>query len=186
MVAVKPGFPDFELGRLLRKYRTEERRQRIAPLYERMLSEAESLAEVAAVYEEFPRDELGPTFAEPLPDRTAAVVLCVCTLGQKLDKHLAELFWHDAAGATVLDEICLVMISSVAREIRESLKEGAQRRGLKVGPPYRPGLGRWPLEAQRTIFEKLPAHQIGVEMSDHLLMTPLKTTSLIIPLIDKQ
>jgi len=39
-----------------------------------------------------------------------------------------------------------------------------------------------PLEAQRALFSLLDADAIGVALSDSLLMTPLKSTSQVLPL----
>ncbi len=70
----------------------------------------------------------------------------------------------------------------MARTLHRKVRREAERRGLKAGPAYRPGIGRWPLDTQRVLFALLPAARIEVSLDEHLLMRPVKTISVIIPL----
>jgi hypothetical protein len=174
--------PLLPLERFLHRYRSSRRRERLRPLYETMLVEATRLAQPATVQDEFPvaaLSELAPWF-QP---RTVAAVLAICTMGAPVEQTIADLFAEDEPQlAMILDEICLQLVSAMARAMHAGVRQAALARGLQVGPPYRPGIGRWPLAAQQAIFDRLPAREIGMSLDGYLYMRPLKSTSLIIPL----
>lgn len=182
MIDGNAPLPDVSIERLLHRYRAVERRERLRPLYELMLEEAQRLAQPATVQAEFAADtlvELAPSFQPG----TQAAVLAVCTIGHRVEEGIADLFEQNEPHlGMILDEICLQLVSGMARALHAGVRASARARGLRVGPPYRPGLGRWAMEAQRAIFSRLPAGEIGVMLSEELIMRPLKSTSLIIPL----
>jgi hypothetical protein len=172
------------LERLLKRYGSGKRRERMEPIYRAMLAEVEDLSTPEAIYEEYPLDalaELSPWLYED----TAAVVLGLCTLGPKLQLRINELSSKDMLSIVVMDELTLAWITAITRQLHGLIRLEAQGRGLKAGPAYRPGLGRWPLEVQQTVFSKLPAEAIGVMLTDDLVMLPRQSTSLIIPLYDR-
>ena len=174
--------PDVPVERFLYRYRSDKRRARLRPLYELMLEEARRLAQPASVQDEFAADSLA-ALAPSFQERTTAAVLAVCTIGPRFEAAILDLFAQDEPHlGMILDEICLQLVSGMARAIHAGVRQMALARGLQVGPPYRPGLGRWPMDAQRIIFDRLPAEEIGVTLDDYLVMHPLKSTSLIIPL----
>ena len=166
------------------RYGDGKRRKNIAPIYREMLEKAEHLAAPRVLKDEFARSEVS-SLEMWLPSRTTAVVLAVCTLGSAIEVREQELFPDDPHKSVVLNEISATQITAFARAIHTHLRQEAADRGLKAGPPYRPGLGRWPLETQRLVFERLPTHQIGVTLDEHLMMRPIKSISLIIPLLDQ-
>lgn len=176
--------PRLPLESLLRRYKEPRKRQRWEPFYRTLLAEAEKLSVPAALYDEFSLAKV-PELLPWLPAQTSGVVLAVCTLGPQIEAYLKELVNTDMVSAVILDEIILAMVTALTRQIHASLRNEVQLRGLKAGAAYRPGVGRWPLETQRTIFARLPAHKIGVTLDEYLWMTPSKSTSLIIPLINR-
>lgn len=177
--------PQLSLDSLLKRYENKRRLEKLEPIYRATLAEAESLSEPVAMYEEFPLAEV-PELSEWLLPETISVVLALCTFGLRLEARIKELSQDDLVTAVVLDEIALAYVTAVARLLPDTIRKQAQERGLKAGPAYQPGLGRWSLETQSTIFAHLPADAIGVTLNAHMLMTPIKTTSLIIPLIDRK
>jgi hypothetical protein len=165
----------------LGRYGDGPRRDKIAPLYGAMYAEAMRLAAPAILYAEYRPDEVAE-LAAWLPGATKSVVLALCTLGPSLDDRITELSEGKTAWALVLDEIASALVGGMARNLHALVRRQAEPQGMKAGPAFRPGLGRWPLEAQRTVFDRLPAHQIGVSLNPSLVMTPIKSTSLIVPL----
>lgn len=174
--------PRLSVEPFLARYKNERRRRNIAPLYEAMLAEVKHLASPTTVHGEYPLDEVSELGAWFLPG-SVAVVFGICTVGQKLERRIKELFQDEPHEAVVLDEIGVEIVRGLARDLRAIVKGRAAARGLKAGPGYRPGIGRWPLEAQRVLFARLPAGEIGVELNENLIMTPTRSISLIIPLI---
>jgi hypothetical protein len=169
------------LEKFLARYDNERRRRRVEPVYRAMLAEASRLAAPAAMHAQVPAEQV-PELAGWLPPGPVAVVLAVCTAGAKFDERTRELLAGALAEAAVLDEISTALVRLVTNTTHQSIRAEAQTAGLKTGAPYRPGLGRCPMEAQRTIFGRLPAQDIGVTLHEGGLMHPAKTTSLVIPL----
>lgn len=176
--------PRLSLDSLLKRYKAPKKRQRWEPFYRTLLAEAERLAKPAALYDEFSLADV-PELSPWLPAGTKAVVLAVCTLGPPVETYLKELVNSDMLSAVILDEVILALVTALTRQIHTSLRSEIQPRGLKAGAAYRPGVGRWPLATQRIVFAHLPAHRIGVTLDQHLWMTPAKSTSLIIPLLNR-
>jgi len=175
---------NISLERLLKRYGSGKRRERMEPVYQAMLAEVEDLSAPEAMYEEFPLEalvELSPWLYED----TTAVVLGLCTLGPGVQMRINELTRKDMLSVVVMDELTLAWITAITRQVHGMVRSETEARGLKAGPAYRPGLGRWPLEAQRTVFSKLPTEFIGVTLTDDLVMLPRQSTSLIIPLFDR-
>ena len=154
------------------------------PIYRAVLSETVCISEPVALYDEFQREEL-PDLFRWLSLETTSVVLALCTLGHCLQPHIDNISQNDMVSAAVFDEISLSCITAIARQIHSSIRLEAQKVGLKAGPAYRPGLGRWPLETQHIIFARLPAYIIAVTLNEQLVMTPRQSTSLIIPILDR-
>jgi hypothetical protein len=155
-------------------------------MYEVMLAEAEALAEPMTIHGEF---SLAQTAALTpwLQKETTAVVLAVCTFGSATNERIHVLMEDDMALAAILDEIMLAAMVKLTRQLHGDIRETMQQtHGLKAGPAYRPGVGRWPMAAQRTVFAHLPTHEIGVTLNDYLVMMPVHSTSLVIPVLDKQ
>lgn len=185
MIATQADLPPLTAERFARRYPAGPRRQWAIASYGAMLAEARKLARPAYLFSEFGLSDVRE-LAEWLPEKTVSVVLAVCTIGPHVEQHIRELFPEEPADAVILDEICLALVSGLARNIHALIREKAMARGLRAGPPYRAGIGRWPLEVQRTVFDHLPTHKIDVSLDEHLIMRPLKSTSLIIPLLDKR
>ena len=61
------------------------------------------------------------------------------------------------------------------------IAEERKQTGHLVGPCLVPGNEYWDLEGQRTLFDALPAHKIGVRLLDSLQMDPQKSQSALVP-----
>jgi hypothetical protein len=149
-----------------------------------MLTEVNQLSVPQAIHNEFSLEEL-PDLATLFTDETNSSVLSVCTLGMALHERSCELAETDMMLAAVLEEITLAAMVSLTRVVHGQIRAEMQERGLKAGPAYRPGIGRWPLTAQKTIFALLPAHRIQVSLNDVAVMTPKMSTILIIHILDR-
>ncbi len=156
----------------------------MAALYQEMLPEAERLATPLAIRAEFQLADVAELIRW-LPEHASSVELALCTLGPAIESREKDLFPDEPHKAAVLDEISTALITALARKVHTAIKEQARLRGLKAGPPFRPGLGRWPLETQRVLFACLPAEKIGVVLDQHLMMRPIKSTSLVVPILNR-
>jgi hypothetical protein len=182
MQRIKPESIDrISIEPLLKRYASGRRREKMEPVYQAMLEEVENLSVPRAIYNEFPAVEL-PELLPWLSNDTVALTLAICTLGSDLQKQLNEQTKSDMLAAVVIDELTLAWITAITRQIHSLVRSEALERGLKAGPAFRPGLGRWPIETQRTVFSRLPTQEIGVVLTDDLVMLPRQSTSLIIPI----
>ena len=155
----------------------------MTPFYTTLLNIAEQLSEPVALHDEFVVADM-VEITEWLRDHTQSVVLALCSLGADIDSHLQQLSQDDIVSATILNEIALAWIVAITKEIHGEIRHAAQARGLKAGPAYRPGVGRWPLEIQQIVFSHLPTDRIGVTLSEEFVMMPALSTSLIIPIMN--
>lgn len=175
-------FPTPSIDKLLAKYKTERRRKRMRPIYTAMQEAAISTAKPEIWLERFrldQLDELAPYTAEG----TEGYFLGLCTLGAGLDEKIHLIGQEDIAAAAVIEEVALAMIVTLTNGMRATAAELVTAEGLKVGPAYRPGVGRWPIELQTLIFTHLPTEEIGVTLSEFMVMSPSKSTSVIVPVV---
>lgn len=177
--------PPLDVENLIKRYKRPGAKERWRPTYQELLNDAERLAEPAVLCQEYALDEVDELH-EWMPVQSSSVVLGVTTLGKTLDDHVNELNNTDMISAVILNEITLAMINAMTRSLHSAIRNETQTRGLKAGPAYRPGVGRWPLSTQEVVFRHIPAQDIGVSLDEYLLMRPIKSTSLIIPILDKR
>lgn len=158
-----------------------DRRQKMAPVYRSAIADIEQLAEPLTMYGDV--SEIGTgRLAEWLPTDACGAYLGLCTLGPEIDTHIRTLSDEgDLLTASVLNEVALASILQLTQQIHDAVKDSVRPKGLRAGAAYRPGIGRWPLEVQRILFDLLPAQKIGVTLTEELLMLPAYSTSLIIP-----
>lgn len=111
------------------------------------------------------------------------VVLAIATIGPLLESRVkAEFDAGDPLAGVVFDAMGTITLRSLTSHIRQNCAQRAALLGIEVGPRIAPGCEVMPLAAQKAIFSLLNADAIGVTLSDSLLMTPLKSTSLVLPL----
>ena len=177
--------PEMVVSTLLKHYPNERRRGRMRPYYQAMLDEIRQLAVPRAIAQEFPLEKV-PELQSLCTAETVAVVLALCTLGTAVDTHYSQLSQDDMMLAAIFDEIALSWVVGATREVHGKVRQEMAERELKAGPAYRPGIGRWPLTSQYTIFTLLPTHLIHVALNEQAVMTPRMSTSLIIPILDRR
>lgn len=170
-----------DLESLLKKYRRERSRKKMQPLYDSMRTAVAERVEPKLMFRLFGADvvqKLGGSVAA----ETVQVVIGVCTLGPAIDRFYDELASEDEMVlAAIVDEIGVSWIVNMTRQFHQTVRAQLAERDLKAGPPYRPGVGHMPIELQTLVFDHLPTEQIGVTLSDVLVMTPIRSTSLVIP-----
>ena len=177
-----PETPEVDLDDMLRRYKTPRRRKKMTKTYTENLAVVAKYAKPQAMMLEFDRADVAE-LEEWLRPETVSVCLGLVTLGQELDEQVNKISAEDVLAGAVLNEVALAWIVALARQVREKAREGIGERPLKVGPGYRPGVGRWPLaEVQDVLFNKLPTADIGVTLDEYKIMKPSKSTSLVIPL----
>ena len=151
------------LDDLMKKYKRERSRKKMLPHYEKMIIEVTELAHPKMIASRFGSDVVAELALGDVKEMVG-VYFAVCTLGSAIDQRYAELSEDDLALAAILDEIALAWIVVLTRTFHKQLREQFSEPQLKIGPAYRPGLGKIPIECQATVFKYLPASDIGVTL----------------------
>ncbi len=116
--------------------------------------------------------------AAGMPEPSAEVGLGLCTIGPRLE---AEAQRRGEAGealdALILDAYGSAAAEAAADALDRALCSAASARGLIPTRRISPGYGRWALAGQRALLAALPARELGVELSEGLMMTPRKSVS---------
>ena len=111
------------------------------------------------------------------------VFLMAATLGPGPDllvrraqiRNAGRMVIYQAAGAAMIENWC--------DEVNEEIRRQAEGMGLFCRPRFSPGYGDLPLELQRDFMSALQMKkEIGVGLTDSLLMTPTKSVTAIIGL----
>jgi 5-methyltetrahydrofolate--homocysteine methyltransferase len=149
--------------------------EKLREMVEQAMLAGHHLAKPRAVYGLFDRVE-NDAF---LLNGEGRVVLAICTIGSALEEEVRELMRKNQLGfATALDAVGSEMVESLADALETRICKEAATQDLFPHPRFSPGYGDWSLAAgQKTIFSLLPAHRVGVSLSDTFLMSPLKSIS---------
>jgi len=120
----------------------------------------------------------------PTPiQNTAFLAFGLCTVGPAIEQEAERLRETGRLlDAMILDALGSAAVSELCEQVAYRVFDWAEERGLNASRAFEPGSGasRWPLENQRLIFANLRAEQIGVELTSHLLMRPIKSLSFLI------
>ena len=135
-----------------------------------------SLLRPAAIYGILDYEE---TNRHPIFDRARKVALAVCTAGPEVEKEIGRLFQNDdILKGLILDALASEAVKEVVWETERLIVERALALGLWPSKRFSPGYRGWDLKEQRFVFEKIPAGEIGVSLTESFMMVPRKSLSL--------
>ncbi len=169
------GEPD-PLERFLKRYR--KRRSVMEPIYRQMILEANRLARPQAVTHIYKAEEV-PQIAAYMQS-VEYIDLGVCTIGPEIEARIRELSREKLASAMVLDEVGTAMVIELGCRMHQAARSGARTMNMRASPSFRPGIGHWPLKLQEELFHLLPVEEIGVSLTESLMMSPQKSLSMIV------
>jgi hypothetical protein len=108
------------------------------------------------------------------------VAAAVCTIGDALERRVAEL-WEarELPLAAMLDSVGSGAVESLAEYINDLMCQEAIPLGLPVTNRVSPGYGRWDVTQQRALFAVCPGDAVGVSLNEACFMTPVKSISLL-------
>lgn len=110
-------------------------------------------------------------------------VLTAVTLGAPVDRLLHKYGRTDVSRAAVLDAAAGALLESVAAAGRAELAQAAGERGLYLLPPFGPGYGDFPLEAQGLLLSLTDAgRRIGLTMTGGGMLAPSKSLTAVLGL----
>lgn len=174
-----------------------KRSQKLRPVIEKMRLKALGLIEVRCIYDYAPVKVTGSgeillVELHPINAVTSffegahEVLIAIQTIGFLLEEESTRLYEDgemlegmvlDACGTVALDEALELLRGMVVKQVLA--------RDLQTGHNLCPGGYQIPLEAQKILFTLLDAGKIGVTLGDTMLMSPLKSHTLVIPVGQK-
>jgi hypothetical protein len=108
------------------------------------------------------------------------VAIGVCTIGSRLSDRVHE---YKARGefvrSTLLDQLGTLAVGQLSQLFYRRLETDAAVQGLHISTYLSPGESEWSIKDQAVIFDLLDATQIGVSLTESLLMKPIKSLSLM-------
>ena len=121
----------------------------------------------------------------PTPIREAAdyYFFGICTAGREIDEQARALCEAgELIDSMILDAIAMTGLSLIGDQLGRAAFDWARDRGLSASRSFSPGAGAsgWEIKHQRFLFDFLPEEPLGVELTPHFLMRPLKSVSFII------
>lgn len=148
-------------------------------LQETILTEASGLVEPAAIWARLDIKHLSP-----LPGKLAGmlsglegVIGAVCTVGEKLEIQTRQYFAEqEYTRGYLLDQVGTLSVATLAQKVAEGLRK--QHHAVHWAPGD--DAGDLALDAQRLLFDAVPAQRIGVRLTEQNVMAPLKSLSFLL------
>lgn len=114
------------------------------------------------------------------------VYLMAVTLGSGPDLLIRRASVGKVSRAVIFQAAAAAMTETWCDQVNERIRLEAEKEGLYTRPRYSPGYGDLPLALQRDISRILNMpKEIGVSLTDTLLMTPSKSVTALIGLSEK-
>ena len=108
-------------------------------------------------------------------------LLLAATIGPACDMLVRRASVTSAADAAVYQAAGAAAIEAFLDDYNEKLKASYEARGLFLRPRFSPGYGDLKLDHQKDWFRLLDiTKQIGIELTDSLLMVPTKSVTAVI------
>ena len=122
----------------------------------------------------------GETVVSQLRGATS-IAIYICTAGNEIYESSVLL---NKSGDHLLSYVLDIIGSLAAERAKEKLINGLEsevtQNGLNISDPNSPGHSDWNIAEQRKIFSLLPENFCGVQLTETLLMKPIKSVSGII------
>ncbi len=114
-------------------------------------------------------------------EKCSEVYLIAGTLGFDIEKRIARAFKEDATLAVILDSAATAAIESYLDDVEKSFPEKDLRWRFSCG------YGDWPIEQQKEICNLLNTpKEIGVFCSSAYMLTPQKSVTAIVGIVDER
>lgn len=108
------------------------------------------------------------------------LMAAVCTIGPTVDRLIKEAQdQRQLFRMMILHDLGAWAVDMVRQELCHQLEQNLQQQGLRTSAPLSPGESAWSVKDQAAIFSLLDTGRIGVSLSPSMIMSPLKSLSLI-------
>lgn len=152
----------------------ERTRRRIDELWPR----ANELIDPRGAFRVVDREEAART---GMPEPSETVGLGLCTIGAALEEESrASSDRGELLDALLLDAFGSAAAEAAADALNLHLCEHAASHGWYSAPRISPGYGRWDVRSQRELLALLPADEVGIRLTDGMMMVPRKSVSFAV------
>lgn len=111
------------------------------------------------------------------------VILMAATIGEKIENEVTKRFDEGTYTSSVLlDAAATTAVEQVADALEKAIEPDLARKGLGMRWRFSPGYGDWPLEQQPDLVRLSHAEEIGISLSEALMLIPRKSITAIIGL----
>ena len=115
------------------------------------------------------------------------IILLAATVGMDVDRLISRYGRTSPSRALVYQAMGSERVESLCDTFCRELSLSLEHSGESARPRFSPGYGDLPLSLQRDIFSALDCHKhIGLTLGDNLLMSPSKSVTAIIGILEKQ
>ncbi|MCK4368175.1 MAG: hypothetical protein KAV68_00675 [Dehalococcoidales bacterium] len=109
------------------------------------------------------------------------LAIAVCTIGPRLEKQVTDYTNRgEPLRGILLDGIGSAAVDSLTQEVCKFITGEASSRGYQASSPISPGMPGLPITEQWQLLEMVPAREIGVSLTPLAIMSPRKSTSMVI------
>ena len=111
------------------------------------------------------------------------VVLLAATVGDGIEEMVTKRFRDGAyASSVLLDAAATTAVEQVADAMEKAIRPEAAAKGYRMRWRFSPGYGDWPMEQQPDVVRLSHAKEIGISLTESLMLTPRKSITAIIGL----
>jgi len=108
-------------------------------------------------------------------------VIALCTVGEALERRAAKVSKEDTVYGLALDGVGSAGVEALANAACALFEEEAAKEDCQVTIPLSPGMAGWPVEqGQPQIFDLLEAGEIGVRLTESMMMLPRKSLTFVL------
>lgn len=119
-------------------------------------------------------------------EKSRFIIIAVITLGHAFSDKAFAGDPKSGIKELIIDAIGTVVLNDVSSQLRKSLVEKYEKKGLVLTKRLSPGENDIPLEVQSQIFQMLDSKKIGVVLTKQMVMEPLKSYSMIYGVIRRE
>jgi hypothetical protein len=111
----------------------------------------------------------------------AELVIGICTVGRDISERVTE---YQRSGsrlrAMFLDDLGSWGVDQVRQQLCRVIEAEAAAANWRASASLSPGESEWPVTEQAALFALLDARAIGVVLTESLVMSPIKSLSLVV------
>lgn len=109
------------------------------------------------------------------------VLLILCTVGENIEMKVSQVMENDMVYALAMDGFGTAAVEALANAACHHFEVEAKAENLENSIPLSPGMVDWSVEeAQPQLFDLLDSEEIGMKLTQSLVMIPRKSLSMVI------